>query len=99
MGNCFILLGDSIMIHAIVSFYSNILKKNIGLEWLQNKFQKINIYFETDDLATVYQRVIKCGYKLIHKIEMRSWNQEVFRVFDPDEHTVEIGTPLWVIFK
>jgi catechol 2,3-dioxygenase-like lactoylglutathione lyase family enzyme len=93
-GNCFTVDGDSLTIHDIVSFQKNIFRNENCIPELKNN--NINIYFETDTLKETYNNVIEYGYTLIHGIEMQPWNQEVFRVFDPDGYIVEVGTPLWM---
>ena len=50
------------------------------------------LYFEACDLEAEYQKLVQAGVKVIHGIVQVPW-QKLFRVFDPDGHIVEIGSP------
>ena len=49
------------------------------------------LYFETDELEPVYQRLNEAGVEFIHPISEQPWGQRVMRFYDPDGHIVEIG--------
>lgn len=66
-------------------------------EELQGK-RNIDIYFESNDLETVYAKLLANGVPMIHSIKEQSWGQKVFRFYDPDGHIVEIGEPSFVSF-
>lgn len=53
----------------------------------------IVLYFETDDLQTVFEQV-SATVELIHPIETQAWGQAVFRCYDHDGHIVEVGEPI-----
>jgi catechol 2,3-dioxygenase-like lactoylglutathione lyase family enzyme len=93
---CFTLEGDAIMIHDAKIFSGNIFK-NIQDAYLKRQgVGNVNVYFETNELERLYRKVLNDGYTIIHPIEMQPWNQNVFRVYDPDGHIVEVGEPLWL---
>lgn len=50
------------------------------------------LYFEAEDLEAEYQKLAQAGVKVIHGIVQVPW-QKLFRVYDPDGHIVEIGSP------
>lgn len=50
------------------------------------------LYFEAGDLEAEYQKLVQAGVKVIHGIVQVPW-QKLFRVYDPDGHIVEIGSP------
>jgi predicted enzyme related to lactoylglutathione lyase len=52
----------------------------------------IVLYFEAGDLETEYQKLVQAGVKVIHGIVQVPW-QKLFRVYDPDGHIIEIGSP------
>lgn len=52
------------------------------------------LYFETDDLEPIYQRLNDAGVEFIHPIREQPWGQRVMRLYDPDGHIVEIGETL-----
>ncbi len=49
------------------------------------------VYFESDDIISDYHRLEQAKTSFLHPIEMQSWNQQVFRCFDPDGHLIEVG--------
>lgn len=49
------------------------------------------LYFETDELELIYQRLSDAGVEFIHAICEQPWGQRVMRLYDPDGHIVEIG--------
>lgn len=49
------------------------------------------LYFETDELEPIYQRVHETGVEFIHPICEQPWGQRVMRFYDPDGHIIEIG--------
>jgi uncharacterized glyoxalase superfamily protein PhnB len=98
LGNCFTINGDSLMIHDIASFGMNIFKRKLNKLLLPSEKRGINLYFETNEIENLYDKVTKNSYKIIHKIEKQPWEQRVFRLYDPDNYIVEIGEPLWLSF-
>ena len=54
------------------------------------------LYFETDEVEAVYQRLSQAGTEFIHAIREEPWGQRVMRLYDPDGHIVEIGEPMEV---
>jgi catechol 2,3-dioxygenase-like lactoylglutathione lyase family enzyme len=49
------------------------------------------IYFESDDLYDLYERISKEEIKVIHSIREQPWGQRVFRIYDPDNHIIEFA--------
>ena len=49
------------------------------------------LYFETDELEPICQRLKQAGVEFIHVIREQPWGQRVMRLYDPDEYVVEIG--------
>jgi catechol 2,3-dioxygenase-like lactoylglutathione lyase family enzyme len=52
------------------------------------------LYFETDEIEVVYERLKQAGAEFIHAIREEPWGQRVMRLYDPDGHIVEIGEPM-----
>ena len=50
------------------------------------------LYFEHPDIDAAFNRIAP-RVELIHPIQTQSWGQRVFRFYDPDGHTIEIGEP------
>ncbi len=59
-------------------------KINVGTNSLE-------IYFETEDLENLYERLLKQNVTVIHPIAEPPWGQRAFRIRDPDGHIVEFG--------
>jgi catechol 2,3-dioxygenase-like lactoylglutathione lyase family enzyme len=49
------------------------------------------LYFETDELELIYQRLNEATVEFIHSICEQPWGQRVMRFYDPDGHIIEIG--------
>ncbi len=49
------------------------------------------LYFETDEVEAVEQRLKAAGMEFIHPVCEQPWGQRVMRLYDPDGHVVEIG--------
>ena len=49
------------------------------------------IYFETEDLDNLYDRLVSEKVEVIHEVMEHSWGQRGFRVRDPDGHIVEFS--------
>lgn len=49
------------------------------------------LYFETDELHPIYERLSEAGVEFIHPICEQPWGQRVMRFYDPDGHIIEVG--------
>ena len=49
------------------------------------------LYFETDNLETIYLGLKHAEVEFIHGIQEQPWGQRVIRLYDPDGHVIEIG--------
>ncbi len=50
------------------------------------------LYFEHPDIDAAFRRIAP-QVELIHPVTQQAWGQRVFRFYDPDGHTIEIGEP------
>lgn len=50
------------------------------------------LYFEHDDVDAAFENIAPY-VELIHPVERQVWGQRVFRFYDPDRHTIEVGEP------
>ena len=53
--------------------------------------ERVWLYFESNDLEEIFERVKKSGVTIIHGIEEQFWGQSSFRFYDPDGHIVDIS--------
>lgn len=61
--------------------------------------ENFELYFETDDLDAVLQRLSDAGVQFVHSVREQPWGQRVFRCYDPDVHIVEIGEPMQAVIR
>lgn len=57
------------------------------------------LYFETDDLDAVWERLSTAGVRVLHPLVEQPWGQRVCRVYDPDGHIVEVGEPMSAVVR
>jgi len=55
------------------------------------KAHNVELYFETDEIGAIYQRLKQAAVDFVHMIQEQPWGQRVMRLYDPDGHIVEIG--------
>jgi uncharacterized glyoxalase superfamily protein PhnB len=60
--------------------YAITLKSNAG-----------ELYFETDEIEAVQERLKQSGAEFIHEIKEHPWGQRAMRLYDRDGHILEIG--------
>lgn len=71
---------------------SHIIPKTLGIKNITDQSRnRFEIYFETEDLDTVHDRLIENKVKLLHGIHEEIWGQRTIRFFDPDDHLIEVG--------
>ena len=56
--------------------------------------RNFELCFEDSDIHTIWERISSKNVKLVHPLREQQWGQLVFRMYDPDEHIVEIGEPI-----
>ncbi len=61
----------------------NMVKKPAG-----NKFE---LYFETNNLKKFISLIEANKIKKLHNVKEESWGQRTIRIYDPDDHILEIG--------
>lgn len=49
------------------------------------------LYFEAEEIESIYQGLNEAGVEFIHPICEQPWGQRVMRFYDPDGHVIEIG--------
>ncbi len=68
-----------------------------GVQQKSNNFQ---IYFEVEDLDTVYAALKDLSdLQWVHEIKEYPWGQRDVRVYDPDNHIVEIAEDMGVVIR
>ena len=57
------------------------------------------LYFETEYLDNLYDRLVSEKVEVIHSVIEHSWGQKGFRVRDPDGHIVEFSESMESVVK
>jgi catechol 2,3-dioxygenase-like lactoylglutathione lyase family enzyme len=57
------------------------------------------IYFETEDLDNLYERLMKEDVTVIHPVAEPPWGQRGFRVRDPDGHIIEFAESMETVVR
>ena len=61
---------------------------------ITSKAHNGELYFDSDDIESIYQRLQAAGVEFIEAIREQPWGQRAMRLYDPDGHILEIGEPL-----
>jgi catechol 2,3-dioxygenase-like lactoylglutathione lyase family enzyme len=70
----------------------HIIPANLGLDKISDKsVNRFELYFETENLPEVFSVLETRDVPFLHGIHEEKWGQQTIRVFDPDNHLVEIG--------
>ena len=59
----------------------------------------VELYFETDDIIMVFQKLKEQNLLFVHEITEQGWGQKSFRVLDPDGYIVEIAEEIAGVYK
>lgn len=87
--------GENITYHGdfaihLESHFKNLID-NKKIEHGGNNFE---LYFEYDDLEQIVKILKENNITFLHDIREQPWRQKVVRIYDPDQHIVEIGESL-----
>lgn len=78
----------------------HIIPKTIGLNEPSNKsLNRFELYFETENLSDTYQALKIKNVVFAHEIHEESWGQQTIRIFDPDNHLIEIGESMGLFVR
>ncbi|WP_459200912.1 VOC family protein [Methanococcus sp. CF] len=65
-----------------------------------NKSHNFELYFEEDDFDSFIKHLESFeGINYVHPPKKHDWQQRVVRIYDPDNHIIEIGESMAVIAK
>lgn len=56
-----------------------------------SEVNRFELYFETEELESVYNELKARGTQFLHEIHEELWGQRTIRFFDPDNHLIEVG--------
>jgi len=70
---------------------NHIIPTSIGLKRISDsKFNRFELYFETENLPDIFKTLKSKNVKFLHQIHEEPWGQQTIRFFDPDNHLIEI---------
>jgi lactoylglutathione lyase len=61
------------------------------------KNNRMELYFEVDDIDAMYIKLDKANIRFLHRLHIENWQQKTIRFFDPDHHLIEVGESLVVL--
>lgn len=57
------------------------------------------LYYECEDLDSFIQKVDQLAIPYVHKLQTHDWGQRGIRLYDPDQHIIEIAETLSIMVK
>jgi catechol 2,3-dioxygenase-like lactoylglutathione lyase family enzyme len=75
--------------------------KMIGLqdEDISTNKKDAELYFEIEDLDSLYVKLKSEKTEFVHDIIEQSWAQRCFRIYDPDKHIIEFAEPMVIVIE
>jgi catechol 2,3-dioxygenase-like lactoylglutathione lyase family enzyme len=75
------------------AFFQELIGNQVDLD----KHHNVVLYFEVDDLEALEAEITHQGFEFIHRIKEQPWKQRNFRVYDYDNHILEIAERMDVV--
>jgi catechol 2,3-dioxygenase-like lactoylglutathione lyase family enzyme len=70
----------------------HIIPSKLGINKVRdNSVNRFELYFETENISQIYSILKSKNVRFLHEIHEESWGQQTIRIFDPDNHLIEIG--------
>jgi len=79
--------------------FLGLLENAAGKPTAAAKSNNFELYFETDALEPLRDRLANAGIEFIHDLREQPWGQRVMRFYDPDGHIVEVGEAMEAVVK
>jgi len=78
----------------------HIILERLGSEAaLDRRFSRFELYFETEDIESLWADVQASGAALLHPLQEEPYAQRTVRFFDPDRHLIEVGEDMTVVMR
>lgn len=73
---------------------------DISASEIISKSCNMELYFEVTDFDQFIKKLTAYpNIKYVHPVKKHSWQQRVVRIFDPDDHMIEIGESMDIVIK
>ena len=87
--------GENVTFHGDFAIHQKAhFKELINQNSILSKSNNFELYFETDELEKIVNRLKESEVEFIHEIVEQPWRQRVVRFYDYDFNIVEIGESL-----
>jgi len=73
---------------------NHIIPKTIGIDKIENKGNGFELYFESEDIRNVVDRLKEKDIQFVHEMHEEPWGQRTIRIWDDDKNIIEIGETL-----
>lgn len=80
------------------SHYQELLGETDPID-IQVKKNFLELYFESEDLDGIQEKLDSINTKFLHRIQGQPWGQRVIRFYDPDGYIIEVGEPLEFVVR
>ncbi|MEW6173852.1 MAG: VOC family protein [Bacillota bacterium] len=78
----------------------HIIPKKLGLgPVIDERINRFEFYFETEDIDGVIEKLKENGVEFLHLLHEEPWGQRTVRFFDLDRHLIEVGETLETFVK
>jgi catechol 2,3-dioxygenase-like lactoylglutathione lyase family enzyme len=77
------------------AFFQELMGGPVNLD----KHHNVVLYFEVEDLEKAENELLENGFEFIHRIKKQPWGQRNFRLYDYDNHVLEIAEKMDVVFS
>jgi predicted enzyme related to lactoylglutathione lyase len=77
-----------------------IIPERLGYHKLMDKnANRFELYFNTDNLESFIKKIKSQKVQIVHNIIEQKWGQSIIRIFDPDNHLIEVGESDYTFLK
>lgn len=84
--------GESVTFHGDFTIHlQSHYKKLIDNREVKSGVNNFELYFESDKIELVVERLKKKMILFVHELREQPWRQKVVRFYDPDKNIIEIG--------
>ncbi len=86
--------GENVVFHGDFAIHQKSHFKHLINAPIASRSNSFELYFETDDLTVIVNKLKGSDIEFIHEIKEQPWRQQVTRFYDYDYNIIEIGEKL-----